>query len=268
MNIENFENRAKTLEYRGIGTGHHEELKDKMETGVDAFSLEGEVPVKGDVLKYECLFNKDKEHDFYYFDRINVILVEKNGQETAASIKTDWKVSLTEAYNLLKFGEKVAVFKEGLKNAEGNTYSTYINFQKDGPVDEYGHVPFNTYHENYYLKYPFDIREKLQNMPIPIKELVPQNIDRIIKSMQKAEPLKVTMMLHGQEVSGYLTINARKGRIDMMDANMELIELSQKEQVKVETKEEPSPADEKKKSWENRKPEVKWSRKPGSGMSV
>ncbi|MBK1439790.1 hypothetical protein JHJ32_07335 [Parapedobacter sp. ISTM3] len=287
MNVENFETQKNALEWRGFPEEVFEELKRKMEAGEEEFSLKCTKHMGDELLHLEPQFRKHSERDIYYFNRYLAVLTDKNGKELVrASIKRSWQIPIDEAYNMLKHGSKVAVYKEGIYNDEGQQFNACIAVNVDQELNEDGSLNINIYHESYYKKYPFDLDNALSRLPVQIKELVPENIGDIKAALISATPVEVTVVKDGEEVPGYLTINAKVGRVDVRDAKMKLLETPKKRQdVDVKQKAEnaetqgqnASPGagetetadDEKKKPWQNRQQNVKWNRdKQGKGMSV
>lgn len=287
MNIENFETQKDALEWRGFPEELVEPLRRNMEAGKEEFSLACTKDMGDELLHLEPQFRKHEKHDVYYFNRYNAVLVSKDGEELAkASIKRSWQIPIDEAYQILKHGSKVAVHKEGIYNDEGERFNAVIAVNPDQELKEDGSLNINVYHENYYKKHPFDLDNALSRLPVEIKELVPENIEDIKAALKSGIPVEVTIAQKSGEVPGYLTINAKIGRVDVRDANMEMLIVPKKrQQAEVEQQADTGEQqgqgassdaekgqtveDEKKKPWQDRQQTVKWNKdKQRKGMSV
>ncbi len=273
MNIENFEYLEKRLEKRGW---EHlaPQLKENMTAGKPDFILNADGEVDGKQVAFESQFRKHGEHDFYYFNRINASL-EQNGVLIAqASFRESWNLLPEEMYRILNYGSKVAVYKEGMKNDAGESFNAYITVNQDKPLDENGNVNLNTYHDNYYRKYPFDLDNALTRLPVPIRELTPENMDGIIRDLKSGIPVPVTMKHDGSEINGYLSINAKVGRVDVLDDKMRPVQFPKRQAQQTRNTQQggsvtqsAQQVDEvKKKPWQNRQQRVDWNRR-GKGMA-
>lgn len=288
MKIENFDSLVKKLEQRGWG---HlaPELEEKMKTGEAELSLHVIREIEGVEVDYESKFRKHREHDHYFFNHINATLVQDGEVVAQAAFRESWKLDPDQMQRILEYGSKVAVYKEGLWNKEGERFNAYITVNADEPLNENGMLNLNTYHDNYYSNYPFVLDDALVKLPFEIRELVPENIEGIKSQLVNGVPVPVTIVSSGEEAEGFLAINAKIGRVDVLGTDLEPIQLSKGKQqanaknttagTKASADSPPRDKDgqqdqsaekadnEKKKPWQNRQPAMKWNRnKQGKGV--
>ncbi len=269
MNTENLGELKESLYRKGFGETLNNDLEQEMKSGNPEFTLEHAVNIGEDDAVYKLHFRRDEERDKVYFNKYDLAISNAQTPDQARehTFPTEKLITAMEAYRMLKYGELVAVNKN-LYNKESQQYNTWISLDVNGKKDEYNNYPVNTYHENYYQKQPFELKDSLKKLPVPVKELEnPQTLERIEKSLKKANLVPVTMMVNGEQTSGTLAVNPKIGRVDLYDQDMRLVE---RQQQKAELKEE-SPGqnqdDLKKKSRENQG--VRWETKnPRKGMSM
>src|ERR1700748_1599377 len=186
---ENLEKHKESLYRKGFGTELNEQLEQRIAEGKPEFFLEHFVSIKGDDMGYRLHFRKDDEKPIYYFNSIDAALLKNSdGQDGIRehNFPTDKLISATEMHRMLKYGELVAVNKN-LFNKEGQQYNTWLSLDLKSPKDEYGNYHVNSYHENYYKKYPFDLKEQLASPPVAVQELEKAGFrDNIEKSLKKA----------------------------------------------------------------------------------
>lgn len=285
MNTENFEYHVKRLEQRGWER-IAPQLEEKMKTGEPEFSLYETGEIDGREVDFELTFRKHAEHDHYFFNHINASLLD-NGEVTAqAAFRESWKLTPDEMYRILEHGSKVAVYKEGIRNSAGEPFNAYITVNVDQTLDDNGLLNLNMYHDNYYKNYPFELENALGKLPFDIKELLPENLGDIKAQLTRGIPVPVTILLDGKETEGYLTINAKIGRIDVLNSDLEPLQPSKKQQQEISEGKETTvdnpkvgaekqaedqstaPGDDvKKKPWQNQRQTVNWNRnKQGKGV--
>jgi hypothetical protein len=266
MNIDELK---ESLYRKGFGESLNAPLEEQIKSGKPEFQLEHAVKIGEDEINYKLHFRRDEERDKVYFNKYDVAIISPDapGKVTEHTFPTEKLITAMEAYRLLKHGELVAVNKN-LYNKEGQQYNTWISLDVNGKKDDYNNYPVNTYHENYYQKQPFELKDSLKKLPVPVKELEnPQTLERIEKSLKKATLVAVTMMVNGEQSSGMLAVNPKIGRVDLYDQDMRLVEKQQqKAELKAETPGQ-SQDDLKKKPWENQR--VNWEPKTQrKGMSI
>lgn len=279
MNIENFEFHVKRLEQRGW---EHlaPQLEEKMKAGEPEFSLHETGEIEDREVGFELTFRKHAEHDHYFFNHINASLSEDGEVKAQAAFRESWKLAPDEMYRILEHGSKVAVYKEGIRNSAGEPFNAYITVNVDQPLDDNGLLNLNTYHDNYYKRYPFELDSALERIPFDIKELIPENLDDIKAQLTRGIPVPVAIVSDGKEIEGYLTINAKIGRVDVLDSDLEPLQPSKKQQQEISVDNPKAEAekqgqgqstvsggDVKKKPWQNRQQTVNWNRnKQGKGV--
>ena len=271
MDIENLKDLKELLFYRGIGEKFNNRLEEQIKSGKPEFFLEDVVGIHNDETGYRLHFKRDKDpaKDKVYWNSFDVGLFKidgEPGQVREHNFRVDSQVTAMEAYRMLRHGLLVAVNKN-LFNKEGNQYNTWLSVDIKGEKDQYGNYPVKSYHENYYKKQPFVVKEALTQLPVPVKELESaQGPERIEKMLKKAQLVPVTIMLNGEEVTGSLAVNPKAGQVDVYDSSMQLV--TGKEQVKKEATEqkndgktvEQHPADDEKKKHRPQE-RVNWSGK-------
>jgi hypothetical protein len=265
----NTEELKEGLYRKGFGESLNIELEEAIKSGKPEFQLEHAVKIGEDNVNYKLHFRRDEERDKVYFNKYDVAITSPDapGRSLEHTFPTEKLITAMEAYRMLKHGELVAVNKN-LYNKEGQQYNTWISLDVNGKKDEYNNYPVNTYHENYYQKQPFELKDSLKKVTVPVKELEnPLTLERIEKSLKKANLIPVTMMVNGEQTTGTLAVNPRIGQVDLYDQDMRLIERQQqKAELKAETPGQ-SQDDLKKKSRENQ--QVNWETKnPRKGVSI
>jgi hypothetical protein len=256
MNIDELK---ESLYRKGFGESLNAPLEEQIKSGKPEFQLEYAVKIGEDEVNYKLHFRRDEERDKVYFNKYDVAISSPDGKVQEHTFPTEKLITAMEAYRMLKYGELVAVNKT-LYNKEGQQYNAWMSLDVNGKKDDYNNYPVNTYHENYYQKQPFELKGSLKKLPVPVKELEnPQTIERIEKSLKKANLVPVTMMVNGEQTSGTLSVNPKIGRVDLYDQGMRLVEKQQqKAELKAETPGQ-NQDDLKKKPWENQR--VNWETK-------
>lgn len=257
FNVENYQYLKKQIEYLGWG-----DLAAKMEenirSGVEKFALlvARQNESEGLSIDFEAQFNKHKEHLFYYFNRTVATLKENNEPVGVASFRESWKLTEEEMTNILTYGSKVAVYKAGIKNDAGEPFNAWITVNVDQPLDEQGHLNLNTYHDKYYRKYPFDLDYSLSRMPEQIKLQIKDKHEEVKDCIRQGIPYGVDVETTDGIVQGCLSANAKVGRIDILDNNLELVKLpvpqkTERQNTGQGNNMEQGAADEKKKPWQH-----------------
>lgn len=279
--IENLQDLQETLFRKGfpvelieevIAQVTGEEVIAKAVTGEFEFSVDHMTKIKDDEMGYRLHFKADVEHGKVYLNSYDAAFLNAPDGVREQNISSNTLITAAEAHRMLKHGTLVAVNKD-LFNKERVKYNVWLSFDVSGPKDEYGNYPVASYHENYYKKRAFDVKDSLQDLPVPVKELeAPHKLDDFAKALTKANIISVTILHNGQEQPGHLCINPKVGKVDVYDANMKLIESEQQkvntsktatQQAAKETK------DVKKKSW-GKQQGVTWNQKgqQHKGMST
>jgi hypothetical protein len=225
MNIENFEELKEALYRKGFGTDLNEQLEALSKDARPEFVLNHSAEVDKDELSYRLHFRRSEETDKVYFNKYD--LEVKLGDNTLESLEhtffTDKLITAMEAYRMLKYGDLVAVNKNLFK--EGEKYNIWLSIDTNGIKNDYGNYPVNSYHENYYRREPFNVKDELSKIDIPVKQLEsPATLENIEKALKKANLVPVTIMLNGDETTGYIGVNPARGRVVLYDSDMKLIE--------------------------------------------
>lgn len=264
MNIENFEALKESLKKKGFGDNLNAELEEKMKAGQPEFILEYFAKVKDDEVGYRLHFRHDEKTDKVYFNSYDAAIFHSPflSEVREQNFQADKLITAGEAYRMLRFGDLVSVNRT-LFNKEGQQYNAWLSLDVKGRKDEYGNYPMNMYHENYFKKNPFDLAAALKSIPVPVKELEqPARIADFEKSLKKAGLPSVTMMIDGQEIKGFLSVNPKERKVNLLDENLQVIEVKQQQAAKASVKNNETAADQdevKKKSGQNQRG-VSWSR--------
>lgn len=277
MDQDNFEKLKERLYYAGFGDKLNAELKENLEAGNTDFAIKDKAVIDGDNVDYALNYRKDDKKDWAYWNTMDVLITGPGLPEEGIqhSFFADKNITAMEAHRMLKYGDLVSVNKI-LYNSNHEKYNTWISVDINGQKDEYGNYPLNTYHENYFKKYEFDIKAALQEkLSVPVMELESnKKIDYIEADFKKGKLPEVTIMHNGEQTSGYLSLNLKDRQIDVYDKNLQLIErqgqVNQQapaEQRKDATPEQ-QPEDVKKKSMnEQQRPQWTQPKKPSRGLS-
>lgn len=275
MEQENFEKLKKELFYRGFGEGLNNELGEKMSRSGHEFAIEHQVGIEGDQMAYRLNFRKDDNADKYYFNTIDTALLKNGdqpGQELTHSFPANSLVTATEMHHMLKYGLLVAVNKN-LFNKKGEPYNTWVSLDTTSQKDDFGNYNRKSFHQNYFVKEPFDVQQALTNLSVPVKELEQKfKLGDYEKMLKKANLPEVTIMVNGVESKGYLSVNPEGRCIDVYDANMKIVEQQDQAQglSAAENKKDTlvqQSGDVKKKPWEQQQ-RVNWNKNKGKGMGA
>lgn len=240
MNTQSAEKASNTPEEilykKGFGTLMNEELKEKMAAGRPEFFTECTMEVERgenqpkDQLNFRVHWRRDDDpqKDKVYLNSFDIMI--KSPDFTGIrqqNIAAGSMITALEAYRMLKYGDQVAVNKD-LYNKEGQPYNTWISIDVAAPKDEYGNYPLKTFHENYYSKHPFDLREVLKNLPVEIKGLQSaEGLERTARMLEKAHLVHTSIKQDGQWTSGHLAVNPAKAEVCIYDKQMQLISVQQ-----------------------------------------
>lgn len=268
MNVENLEKNKEILYRKGFGTELNQALEQQFKTGAPEFTLERNVKAKNDDLNYILHYKRDADpqRDQVYLNSFTLNLtIAETGEVRTQNFAADKLITAAEAYRMLLHGKLVAVNKN-LINKEGEKYNTWISIDVDGLKNEYGNYPLQTYHENYYRKHPFDLKEKLGSLSLPVKELESATYAaNIEKYLRKANLIEVTIMHDNRVQKGFLAVNPELGQVVVLDSKLKLLSRQEKQQDIAAPKQETPPQaqqDEKKNSANSQR--VNWPERKNS----
>lgn len=274
MNIEEVK---ESIYRKGFEQDLYPELEKEIAAGNPEIILGKTQKVDEDEVSFKLHIRNDIENEQIYFNKIEVLLKQANGEEREHKFSTDKKITAMEAYRMMKFGDKVSVNKDLYK--DGQSYNTWLSLAVDKEKDENGNYQYNSYHQNYYAQYPFNLREELGKLPVPVKQLEnPGNLEWIEKSLKKANLIPVAIMLNGVETSGFLGVNPEKGKVVLYDTDLNLVvQVDQKQDNSIaghqvqdngnSSKKDATPQNEevKKKDWNN---QVDWKKNHNKGQRL
>jgi len=263
MNEDNYETLKISLEIRGFGEETIKSLKEAMTKGNEEIRLSETFEDNGLTMQAEPVFNKHKEYDHYFFNRIDATLFQGDEILAQSSVRASWMVKAEELMRMLTYGDKVAVYKKDIQNFERNKFNAYISVLPDRARDENGNTILNSYHDNYYSKQPFDLREKLLARADQFPEINEGTVDKLVQQLQHAELVTLTGKSGDTEFEAIFGINAKKGDVHILDGNLEPLKLYIPKRVEEqstpeaqqsinETRQQDPAGEVKKKPWENR----------------
>ena len=170
MEKEDLDKLKEKLYRKGFGESLYPELEKKIAEGTKEFVLLYQVEVGEDLAKYRIHFRHDLETEKVYLNKFDLQLNETgNPVELSSSFGNNTLITAMEGYRMLKYGDKVAVNKDLFK--EDTRDNTWLVLNTGGEKDEYGNYPLLPFHENYYKKYPFDVKVEMGKLDIPVKQL-------------------------------------------------------------------------------------------------
>ena len=276
MQEENFEDLKTSVEIRGFDPSIFPDLKKHMEEGGKHFVLHYAERLDEDrTILCQLLFEKHLTDDRYFFNRYQATLMNRDEVMAQISVKTSWKIKVQEAARLMEYGQNVAVYKQNIiayrqveedQPAQQFRFNAYISLDPEGKTDEQGNLLLNSYHDNYYAKRPFDLINQLEKPEIHFEtKNAYDSVEALAKDLQHANRIEIVMERNGAMEEGFLGLNARRGKLNFMDANGISIDIAPGNAEKIEAKET---AEVKKKPWVNQGPQkVAWKPKQNKGMS-
>lgn len=228
--IDNLDKLKEEVKMTGFNNYFDPQIEKKIKSGQTEFQLGRRIEVEGSQIDYLLHFRVDKERRKAYFNNMDATLkIPESGQERRHSFPRYLRITAKEAFNLLKYGEDTAVTKS-LFNKKGELYHSFITLDLKGNKDERNNYPLKQYHEKYYKEKPFLLEKAIDELPVPVKELEdPVTKDHILSSLRRGNRQQVTFYNNGVVEPGYLMVNAREGKMDVRDSNMQLIKGTPKE---------------------------------------
>lgn len=278
--IDNLEDLKESVKMSGFENYFDGQIEENVRAGKKEFSLDKPSQVEGDKMEYTLDFRIDHENRKGYLNDLHATLKEANGLERSQRFPRFLRITAKEAYNLLKWGLDTGVEKH-LFNKKSERYRSFVSLdlkrEKDdagnivikGAKDENGNFTLRQYHERYYSKKPFSIEEALQKLGIPVKDLE-TTPDRVLYSLKRGNMTEVTIFHNNEEQKGYLSVDAKAGKIDVRDRNYVVIETQNQSQSISESKSQSvtqeGPSEEVKKNF-SQKQEVNWKQSRPQGLS-
>jgi len=250
-----------TLMYRGFGTSLNRESKRHIDAGETEFQLVHCTKIGNDDISYQLYIGWSEEQKKFYLNKFDALLkpADKPGQQFLHTFYDREGITAKEAYNMLKYGEQTAVHKSMYKKGTSEKYNAWMNLDTTAPKDQFNNYPLNRYTDNYYKKQPFVLADTLQQLPTPIKGIENDKyLNSVVRSLQRGNAEQVTIMHNGQEQPGILLVNAKAGKVDVYDSQMQLIENKEQKAQQKEQVTETTTDDLKKKSGQQ---QVSWTKK-------
>ena len=220
--IVNLAELQENVKMAGFGDYFKEKIREELLLGQDQFSIHRTLQIDKDTMDYKMDIRVDKIKKKAYLNDMHATLTEESGVQRSQSFPRFLRITAKEAYNLLKWGISSGVEKS-LFNREGVRYRSFVTLDINSEKDLYGSYPLLQYHENYYRE-PFTIEGALRRLPVEIKELREES-ERLIASLKRGNMTSVTVIKGGETRTGFLSVNAKAGRLDLRDANLALIDL-------------------------------------------
>lgn len=227
MNTEQLEQQPKTPEEilykKGFGTLMNEELAEKKNSDLPDFYTDctmyedSEKANQKDQLNFRGHWRRDnQDKEKVYLNSFDIMVKSPDFEGVrVTNISSNTLITAQEAYRMLKYQEKVAVNKN-LYNKEGQPYNTWISISKEGEL--------KTYHENYYRKQPFNVRDILKSLSDVVQGLnLPDKLEQVARMLEKAHIVYAKVKQEGTWAAGSLRINPSKGHVDIYDKNNQLM---------------------------------------------
>lgn len=227
MQEKNLDYLKNQIKYTGFGERLEAKLKENMQKGETAFSLEHSSLMGKDLATATLHFRKSNETDNYFFNRYD-LSVKQDGQKEALKqtfhIGYDNNITLKEGYNLMsgravhkEMAQLVDTGENGNKRleAKGEKYNTWLqmDFKQS---DTNGNYKIKQFHQNY----GFNLEEALSKHPI--KELGnEQDKKALMDSLQKGNRQSVTFVIGDKEEKRYIEASPQFKSINQYDANMQ-----------------------------------------------
>lgn len=198
MKQTNLEFLANQLKYTGFPDGVMGQVKAKMETGEDKFTVAHQQSYGDDKTTATLHFKKSDTSDAYFFNRYDMQLKTPKMtdpiQHTFHINAKQQNITHKEAYNLLS-GR--AVYKE-ITPKDGEKYNAWLQLELKSP-DENGHFKPRQFHPNY----GYDLQTVVGNRPI--KELDdPTAKKELLRSLERGNRAPVTFKQGDREVKAYI----------------------------------------------------------------
>lgn len=236
MNQKNFLYNVDQLVFTGFGPNINTkeqqwdelvgQLKDKMMSGVDSFSLQHKAKYGTDEAITLLEYNKSKTSDFYFFNAFQVI-AELNNNAKSLAQKFDLRtfpqvpgqskprknrnITHKESYNLLA-GRSVC--KEFVNEKTGGTYDVWMAMDfnktnKNGDFEITKLYPGKTY--------DFQFEKELAKYPIKDLELEVSR-EHLYDSLKRGNLQAVVMVIDGAEKLYHIEADARNKTFNVFDA--------------------------------------------------
>ncbi|EHQ25509.1 hypothetical protein [Mucilaginibacter paludis] len=231
INMKNYDYLKNQAMFLGFGEEPAKAIQEKMATGANDFTVPHQTKFGQDEVKSTLHFGKSNGGDLYFFKKFDLELKQPGADEPLKQtyfIGKENNYTLKERYNML---DSRAVYKELNKlvpvgegenrkfKATDETYKAWraLDFKQ---TDDRG---------NFLPKMMFWDHEKaIKNYPI--KELAEgYDRSRLLASLEKGNPTKVTIIKDGQEIKGTMAANPRQAGFDFYDSNNQRMEVKQVE---------------------------------------
>lgn len=225
MNEKNFEYLRDQVKYTGFGEELETELKEKMQSQENSFTLNHMAKYGEDTALATLNFKKSNEGDMYFFNSYKVELQKENPKENIEQtfyINKGSNITMKEAYNLM---DGRAVNKD-LTNKEGEIYNSWLQLDFK-QTDANSNYKINQFHQNY----GYDLEATLSKYPI--KELENPNYKQdLMDSIKKGNLQSATFLKDGFEVKQYIEASPQFKTINIYDENIKRLDSRQSKEIK------------------------------------
>jgi len=234
INEKSYDYVSKQLFFMGFGDEISKPLRDKMEQGLTEFTLPHTREFGKDTVNTTLHFSAGDKENMLFFNRYEMTLKQPGKEDLTQTyfVGQQYNYTLQERYNMLDgryvYREQPRVAPQEV-NGEmkmrptGETYVAWkgLNFKE---TDSYGNfVPksMNWNHQQELAKY--DIKQ------------LNEDYDKrtLMRSLEKGNKVKVTIIQEGKEVPGFVAANPRTGKPDFYDDKGQKMEVAPKERVKL-----------------------------------
>ncbi len=262
MNQVNFEYLKEQLRNTGFGENLGEALSEKIKENQPEFQLAMTRKFgTSDDVNATLYFKRGADSDMYFFNRYNLQLLNKDGDEKAKQmfyINKGSSVTLKEGYNLL---EGRAVHKT-LTSRDNEKYGAWLQLDFKN-VSPSGNYEFKKLHDNYGYKLETTLAK------YPIKELSDEKSKQdLMKSLEKGNLQSVTIKDGDKEERIFIAANPEYKTLTAFNTGgqrIKLIDFSQKQEEKkeatVKTEQSQKQTAQKEAPKQNEKPAAKRTKK-------
>lgn len=225
---KNYEFLQQQVFYTGIGDALDKQLAEQMQKGAASFTLEYKKAYAEGEVTATLYFQKSKQSELYFFNRMGVSVQTHNGETKAQSFLIAPKganFTVKEAYNLL---QGRAVYKEGLVYKKDGVEKKYNAWNELNPndVDANGNQKITRYNE----KYGYNVEktlasETLQSFFPELRD--PKVMSRAIDELKRGDRFMVHMIdpETNNEVKHYLVGSPYDRTTKVFDLSMNHVEL-------------------------------------------
>ena len=218
MNEDNYQFLTRALAKFGFEDSLNDALHTKMKLNFQAFDLKAQVKHGADVMIHDLHFERKNDKGFYFLNSETVTLQKENQEAITQKFAffNQKGFSNEEAYNLMS-GRPVR--NTVVINDESVTRWTYIDFNAE--KNKNGNYVFRNPKED---DLNFNLVTALSKLPI--QNLSPQEKEAMLQGLRSGNLVPASLKVEGVWERTYLEANPLMGKINVYDANLNKIALS------------------------------------------